>query len=97
MSDRARGLAEETLAKLILCVDGIEPMDADAADTAHGIIEEALRTAEQRGYDAGLKRAAHEATHGNGQHSVEIASRILALISSSPATNEFDAKRTEAK
>ena len=59
MSDRARGLAEETLAKLILCVDGIEPMDADAADTAHGIIEEALRTAEQHGYDAGLSWQAY--------------------------------------
>ena len=82
MSDRARELAETVIGKwknLGIRALSIEFMRDDIA--------KALCTAEQRGYDAGLKRAAEEATHGNGQHSVEIASRILALIGSSPATD----------
>ena len=88
MSDRARELAEAVIGKwknLGIRALSIEFMRDDIA--------KALCTAEQRGYDAGLKRAADEATHGNGQHSVEIASRILALISSSPATDTDREKR----
>ena len=91
MSDRARELAETVIGKwknLGIRALSIEFMRDDIA--------KALCTAEQHGYDAGLKRAAHEATHGNGQHSVEIASRILALISSSPATDTDREKRLVA-
>ena len=103
MSDRARELAER-IARMNN-PEEITPILADALELAEqgqfsrtmSHMTKKVAEAEQRGYNAGLKHAADEATHGNGQHSVEIASRILALIGSPPATNEFDAKRTEAK
>ena len=102
MSDRARELAER-IARMNN-PEEITPILADALELAEqgqfsrtmSHMTKKVAEAEQRGYNAGLKHAADEATHGNGQHSVEIASRILALISSSPATDTDREKRLVA-